>query len=326
MKKIYLISWYFISTSVLHAQVLTNANGFLPEVVIHNSVSIDSPLDEGNSGPGEAWDFSTLTASDPAQDFTGVTVGDSPYAGDFPGSTVAVNYVDFFDDNTYSYYINDDTVYAYTGYENAAAYAVYFNPIDILRYPFAYGNSFTDTYYAPFGLGYNSGVVTVTADGTGDLILPGGTFHNCLRVKETRIDTTEGEVLLLTSMDTTYKFYCVDFAEPLCQVVYHHFGDGSSLKEIYWQDLSPLDVPDMQNKEIAVWPNPCTDAISIQLPQEAEPVSVTLRDMAGKQMKINYTREQNMLHFNTAELPEGIYILSIEINRKLYTAKFMKAE
>src|SRR6185436_6491431 len=116
-------------------------------------------LNEGNGGANQTWDFSSLTSINGSTEFDGVMASATPFAADFPNAQFASSSYDYSGNIIYNYFTNDDTLYTTWGYESEQQNLIYTNPRDILHYPFTYGNSFTDSYYAPIPLGFNSGLV-----------------------------------------------------------------------------------------------------------------------------------------------------------------------
>src|SRR4030095_6772358 len=98
--------------------------------------------------------------------------------------------------------------------------SIYVDALDYLHFPLTYMDQFTDSYEAIGSGDTTTGRIEVTADGYGTLILPSGTFNDCLRLQEVRRDTniTDG-VISFESNDTFYHYYVNGYPEPLCQVV-----------------------------------------------------------------------------------------------------------
>src|SRR5262249_48653170 len=147
----------------------------------------------------------------------------TPYEAQFPESNVAATTVDFSGNASFSYYYADDTVFRYLGNASQNYSSYLSDPIDYLRFPLTYSNHYTDSYRGTSGADMMSGRLEFTADAYGTLILPSGTFYNCLRVLESRKDTIiSNGIITLESNDTLYHFYVPGYRESLCQVVYHH--------------------------------------------------------------------------------------------------------
>ena len=96
-----------------------------------------------------------------------------------------------------------------------------------------------------------------------------------------------------------------------------HKGVGSAITEIATvkakieQDLASTAVEEATTEEIAVYPNPATDVITIQT-VKAGNVTATLFDNTGKEMKS--TIGSQTLNLTTGDIPAGAYILRISSN------------
>jgi hypothetical protein len=325
MKHYYLLFCSCILLCNTNAQpVLNQSNGFNDGDIIEIYVDSEPVLDEGSGGTSQTWDFSSLYSADPAMEFEGVSASVTPFTADFPLAPIASTGVDYSGNVIYNYFTND-SVYTTWGYESNEVKLTYTNPRDILRYPFSYGDEFTDSYYGLMPQGYNSGIVTEKADGYGDLILPTGLFHNCLRVREIRTDTLGGTIMTVSN-DTSYKFYVVNDPEPLCQVNHHHSSDGLSFNEIYWQNIQPSGIADMANLQIiSVFPNPCSDVLNFNLSTEINSEGVQIHNACGKYFDVPFHRSGNTLQMDISDLPQGIYFLSAKSEMKKYEAKFIRS-
>lgn len=326
MKQSYLLACLLILSFYASAQpTLQQSNGFQNGTLIHLYTEVSPSLTEGNSGGDQTWDFSSLSWANPETDFTGLLSSATPFSNHFLNADVASLSVDFSGNDLYNYFTNATDHYATWGYEGSSQKLVYSNPRDILHYPFSFGNTFTDSYYGNMEIGYNSGEVEVTADGFGNLILPNGIFYNCLRVREIRKDTLDGALIMNTSNDTSYKFYVVNYPEPLCQVNYHHSSDGSNFNEIYWQDVQPSGIsPAGKLETLTVFPNPCHDVLNINVSNGAENADVKITDALGRTVEAQHHFLNQTLILNTSMLPGGIYFLSIETGKDKMTCSFVK--
>jgi len=304
---------------------LQQSNGFQNGTSIHLYTEVNPSLNEGNSGSNQTWDFSPLSYADPETDFTGMLSSATPFSNDFLNADVASLNVDFSGNDLYNYFTNSIDHYETWGYEGNSQTLIYSDPRDILHYPFSFGSTFSDSYYGSLELGYNSGAVEVTADGYGNLILPSGIFYNCLRVREVRKDTLAGALIMNTSNDTSYKFYVIDYPEPLCQVNYHHSSDGFNIREIYWQDVQPNGIPPASKPgTVSLFPNPCLDVLNVTVPNDDENAVVKVTDALGRFVEAEHQFQNHALILNTAMLSAGIYFLSIETGKDKVTCSFVR--
>ncbi|HYV94702.1 MAG TPA: T9SS type A sorting domain-containing protein [Chitinophagales bacterium] len=303
---------------------LQQNNGFQLNTSIQIFVETNPIQDEGNGGVDQTWDFSSLISVNGSTEFDGVMASTTPFAADFPDAQFASASFDYSGNMIYNYFTNDNALYTTWGYESDQLKLVYTNPRDILHYPFTYGDSFSDSYYGPISGGYNAGVIEEIADGYGNLILPTGIFHNCLRVMEVRKDTLDGDLNVTTSNDTSYKFYVVNYPEPLCQVNHHHASNGFDLDEIYWQDVQPSGLSAViQDEAFSAFPNPCHDILNIGFRDDDINAGVKITDAFGRVVESEELQNHSFI-FNTAMLPAGIYFLSVETHKGKKTYSFVK--
>lgn len=313
-----------ISIACTAQPTLQQTNGFQANTSIQFYVQIDPEQDEGHGGINQTWDFSSLASSDGSTEFNGVLASGTPYSSDFPGAQVASTNYDYSGNMIYNYFTNDATLYTTWGYESDQQKLVYSNPRDILHYPFTYGDSFYDSYYGTLPTGYNAGSIEEKADGYGNLVLPTGTFHNCLRVREVRKDTL-GNLTVVTSNDTSYKFYAVNYPEPLCQVNYHHSSDGFNIKEIYWQDVQTSGLAELNElMPLSTFPNPCADVLNVSLPDDEQNATIKITDALGRVIEAEHHFQNDALILNTSLLPQGIYFLSVEASKVKVRCLFVK--
>lgn len=304
--------------------VLNKACGFQNGSFVQLYVDVNPTVSEGNAGANQTWDFSALSDDLQTTDYTGISVDITPYANDFQQANVATLNYDFNSIDIYSYFTNDDSYYTTWGYEAYGSKRIYSNPRDILRYPFSFGDSFSDTYYASLLVGYNSGSVEVTADGYGTLILSTGIFPNCLRVREVRMDTMADSPTPTYTNDTSYKFFVVNYPEPLCQVVHHHASDGFSFDEIYWQNISPVAVAALNSiTSLNLLPNPTAEMLRVSAPFTGDSYSISVYDAAGRLMMKKESLLSVEVTVEVAAWPDGLYLLLVESDGRKASAPFL---
>lgn len=167
-------------------------------------------VDPGAAGANVTWDFSTLA---PFSTFTSPWV--APSAGllaIYPAATVT-----FSNQSLFQPYQAASDAFRSLGYSQGITLTseVLSDPADELRFPFTYGDTYTDTFsgwdYFNDQQGERdstamSGTLTVTADGYGTLILPWGTVQNVLRVH--RVRTIPSSAGIVTN--DAYYFYGPD--------------------------------------------------------------------------------------------------------------------
>lgn len=163
------------------AQPTLTASGCIP-VIGNSTTSISNGgFPQGAAGANQTWNFASIgnTGSSNAQF---VAVSSTPNGSQFTNSNLAAS-----SGGAYTFYNSTSSALTINGVVSPSGGPVitYSNGEDFLRFPFTFGNTYTDTWAATFTSGvdfFRTGSVTVTADGYGTLITPQGTFTNALRI------------------------------------------------------------------------------------------------------------------------------------------------
>lgn len=76
---------------------------------------------------------------------------------------------------------------------------------------------------------------------------------------------------------------------------------------------------------IKLYPNPATDKLFLELPENYRPENIIISDVLGRLvMAINPAHVTEQLTINIEALPRGVYILSVINNQNILTTKFYK--
>jgi hypothetical protein len=328
MKTIFLFAGLSCFCLTTPAQpVIDYSCGFSDGTVIQVATLHMPSVDEGDSGPGQVWDFSSLMAPGSYSEYTGTTAFSTPYFDDFPLANVASIFEDHLGQQSYRYYTIDETAYKSWGHQSESDQLVLNDPMDILRFPFTLDNSFTDSYYASFLTGYQSGSVSVEADAYGTVVLPTAKFTNCLRVKEIRNDTiVTGPVPLITAF-VTYSFYSPGYPEPLVRVKYNTVAEGLSLKTVEWQYLYPVAVEEAAAAfSMHVYPNPAFSLLHVVAPSNKELSSIEVHDALGRKLFLKKEVVNAGFSVDVAAYPEGLYYLSAMAGSERFVTSFIKRD
>jgi len=202
----------------VYAQPTLSADNF-PAIGDNFERSVADPtgFDPGPSGPAVTWDFSGLSLTGGGNTGNYVEVGTTPNGDSFSSANVAHD----LGGNNYDYYTTSATQTEWSGVDNAGTVITYDDNAIEMVYPFTYGDAFVDTAHRS----YDAGVIvgsritrSVSADGYGTLILPGGiTYDNVLRVRtdEAFRDTTDNPAAYLYRETTIYQWFTADEAYPI---------------------------------------------------------------------------------------------------------------
>lgn len=151
----------------------------------------------GAAGSGATWDFSTIAPG-----------GEITYDWETPSAQALMTHPDITVARAVAFSCTEyweAAQFRFSEYGNGCgitlSHTVYDDPRDAVRYPMALGSSYTDTYSGMTRIGGGApdstaveGTITVTADGTGTLVLPWATQPGVLRlrVEEERVETDWG--------------------------------------------------------------------------------------------------------------------------------------
>jgi hypothetical protein len=76
---------------------------------------------------------------------------------------------------------------------------------------------------------------------------------------------------------------------------------------------------------INVYPNPCTDKLTIQLPQAGNNFALTIKDISGKTLQQKDMKQSgHNFSIDVSGLPTGLYLLQLHSASFSYTIKFIK--
>ena len=310
-------------------------------------------VDPGNAGPGHVWNFSDIqfTGNDP------VSAINTPA---LPKMNGVSDYNLLLSDNGYDYFMNLTTVgLEEKGYWNAAQKLslIYSDPVLKMKYPFSFGDQFTDhfdgtAWYGQASAIQFSGDVTVSADANGKLILSDQAIDGVLRVKSVK------KGLQLNTCGTTdvkivkYSWYASGYRYPVMNVnIVETSSNGG--KPVVTQTAyvntsqevtkrgsmavigsvpTPPKSPAQTNIKVLVSPNPFVDNLtySYVLP-ESQVVSIDIYDLAGKYSGwlVNNQRQTAWLQNGelsaaTFGLTPGVYCIRFTFENQVEIFKVIK--
>jgi hypothetical protein len=338
MKKIYSIIAAAVCVGSLNAQTLTQANhaptvGDSYQTVNCNSVGINP----GGNGAGQTWNFSSLTILTTTTTNNGVTVASTGSASSYPSAGVAVNS----GTNVNSFYSSSTSSLEYWGgniivggqavtmaYSSSATHAVY---------PMILGSTsngaISGTASHPLaGSGPFVGTNTVTASGTGTLMLPGGyNFPNVLKV--TTIKNMNFTVTIGTG---TYSQTIVDYYSPTSKYplltitnAYINSAAGPTTETVvvinsnYTLGMKESIKESLTN--VVVYPNPAKDNINLSFVNEnADNASYQIVNVIGQTIRtqsIPSVKGETLYNVNLNGIESGIYFVKLSVGNKSSVTK-----
>ncbi len=302
-----------------------NTNPVIGEVLGGVTTAYFNP---GSAGANQTWNFASLTSTGTSS-VTVVSVGSTAHGSSFPNATFALAP----SASSTSYYAASSSSFQYYGDYNGSTLQAYSNPEDLLRYPFTYGNSYSDPYtcnYMSSAPEYRKGTVTVTADGYGTLILPNGTFSNVLRVHmvESQVDSANltGFVSLGTYRRSEYAWYLPGNAWMIAScdsitinsVINGTVGTPTYVTTGGYTSVIHAGIEEMDNllQSLHVYPNPSHGVVTLQFDlNKTSKYEVNLFNYSGQKVGETIQEEgmegSNLKEINTAGLAKGIYFVQV---------------
>lgn len=285
--------------------------------ILRNHVQNVTGVSPGSAGSVQTWDFSSLSSdSTSILEFVNPTELDG--FTDFPDATVGYNL--FFNGQAVASVFFESSASAYrvlgTNPESPVTTLIYTNPMDIMRFPVGFGQTFSDSFNIEISGSFSyeqRGENVAEVDGSGTLITPAGTFNNVLRMKS--IETTQSVGLPPTpggptiSETTSYLFFSSEFPSvPLLE--YRISGDNinsNSDTTISYGDPSYLSITEKETNNFSIYPNPANNQITISTTTSLQ--RVELLDLFGRVVIVEPNQNNTKAIINTSTVKSGVYMV-----------------
>ena len=343
-------SLLFPLMSVAQPTVTRNWLGqFGDEVIVTFATEVP---EEGPAGAQQTWDFSEIMADTIALNFAYIDPAGTPFFTDFPSSNISLSQSKL---GVYGYLEIDNEAFQNWGSAFVTTKTIYDDPQTELQFPFSFEDNFLDGYSYQtdlFGvIQYGRGIVDVTYDGWGTVILPNGTFDDCVRIKvvDIGVDSTDlglGIKEKIEFVNTTYFWYSSAHPGPLCNRTYTESRQIAIVDQLP-NDTMQLD-PDSTFSfdpsatssgtaffkpnafELTVSPNPFTEVINLQfVTEEAGKLELELRTIEGRQVysrSVNAAPGVNRETISPPDLPTGNYLLILTDGKQGAIKKTVKID
>lgn len=325
MNRIFISACLILAFCSAQAQTLTYANfanclSQTLNVKIANNSSFNTALTT-TTGNGVTWNASGLTdqSGTPVIHFVYASPVFTPNGSLYPSA----NYVQYDPALTsvleYNYsHISPDSMVDWGSYAPSGKHEIYQNSDKRLVFPFAYGQSFTDSYSktnysdATTVSSNQTGTRTVTFSGFGTLILPQGTFTNVALISELRTNS-------LGPNSTTFTWYDLSNGKRL---LFYEENDGSVVTA-YSAD-GPTSITKTETEEaITIYPNPFSNTLCFDNVAASSETTYTLCEPTGK-VVLSGTIDSEITSIHTTELATGVYFLNIGKGASAATFKVVK--
>ncbi len=343
-----------MSFSLLAQTTLTRQNNSLiaGESCTYHEIQFEEP---GNAGPNQVWDFSKIQFTDknPVTSFL-------PAASQKPAGIVNSN-LSLLDDG-YTYFMSStENSLEELGYANHIKNMnmVYSDPVLKMKYPFSYGNQFTDPFVgvAFFNETYRidfTGDNTVSADAYGTLLMPNLILENVMRVKSVKKGIQVNPCGKVIVNIVKYAWYAEGYRYPVLVIssVENTYANSmtpeiTKTASVYTPQINTTSqnvIPDNSGTtmkpnvnpgvSVTLFPNPFSERITYNYFLKKDvPVSISLYDITGKYNQTIADNQTQTAGFHSGEigglkstLPAGVYYLRFIFGEQVVVQKFVKLE
>ncbi len=331
MKKFILLIVLVFALQPLFSQTVLNGdNNFsIGDTFRSDSYVEVTSIDPGSDGANCTWDYSTITGGTYVMGEGGICVDPNTTlfadSAAVASANICIRSIDNPNDGFFHYHECNSTsinLLAFGLYNSGSgSFCTYYNELTALQFPFAYGDSFDDTWELlmySFDMGYyynrDSSIVTVEADAYGTIITPTGEFQNVLRVKRTTIDYSWSNysgtewVLLGAFTDTQYDWYAPNIKIPVMSMLAAEWMPGSFNVTYLVEHNFSTGIDEKLEHQLEIFPNPSQDRASIISDKRFNTVRII--SLNGQQLEtISTSAKQYPL--DLSNYPKGVYFIEI---------------
>ncbi len=278
-----LLAFCTINLSVFTQPVLTQATNS-PAPGHAYTINYGPYVQPGMPGAAQTWNLSAL-ATDSTIQVTTVAPFNTPNGTQFPTATAA----EVSEAVTQYFRTAADGIH-FAGSDDGTSVIVHAPQGKFLAFPCTFGTSWNTPQNASFS--YDDTPVTRTgtfsghADGYGNLVMPGGTIPNVLRVHWTHTLQDATPFFTISYIYDSYAFFVAGQSHPIAELVTAStdFGNGAVVNQFSrWSGDISTAIKAPQAPAIGVYPNPASDEVTISLPTgSGTPSTVTVTDMTGR--------------------------------------------
>ena len=287
-------------------------------------------LNVGLTGANTVWTYSNLITTTVVVTSAYADPTSVPSSSDYPGCTVVQKTGPL---NTFYKSVSSPSVQTeFMGVQSSSLNMTFTNSAVNMRYPFAFGNTVTDAFSGSFTFslsGAASGNATVTADGTGTLVIPGGTVYtNVLRVKS--YQNTNFSVpfppILGNMKQTNYSWYIAGQKFPVFAINYQSISIAGGSPTITAQAIGNknnfiigMNENLIDNSSVQFYPNPVTSELNLAASVSFSKQEVVIYSVTGQEIKRGAAGK-----IDCRELSSGIYIAELNTEKGIIRKKIIK--
>lgn len=127
------------------------------------------------------------------------------------------------------------------------------------------------------------------------------------------------------SLITKYE----DFGDSSMPYMYHchilsHEDNGMMGQFIVNANNSTGLKTDINNDAFSIYPNPCTDQLTVLLNENSMVAELSILNSLGEKLISTVPNNAKEIKINSSELPEGLYIIQLISNQGVFKKKFVK--
>jgi hypothetical protein len=336
MKKI-LLPFAILFTVSLSSQTLTLTKSFNEPVVGDtNRVHFLDTSFYANGLPNIAgsnvvWNFQNLVTTTAVISTPYVSTTAVSSASNYPGATFVQKQAGL--NNFFKATTSPTTQTEFLGVYSTSISTNFTNTAIAAKFPFTYGNSYTDNYSGPFTFsvsGTANGNISNSADGTGTLNLPSGiSFANVLRVKSVQSTTLiSGFLPLGTLKQTTYNYYHSSEKFPILTINYSSFQQfGTTTPTVSGSAtghanhfIVGLNESISVVSNLLLFPNPASDKLHITTDSDFSSAEIFIYSQLGTIV----LRKAYSSEIDISSLSSGIYLIEVKSDKVTARKKFTK--
>ncbi len=288
-----------------------------------------SGLNVSLTGSNTVWTYTNLVCTPNSGTSSYTTPAAVPSSSSYPGCTIVQK-----QGTLYSFYKSvstPSTQLEFLGVSSPSLTMNFTNTALFMQYPFAFGNTFTDSFSGSFTFSVNgqaSGNATVTADGTGTLNLPDGIIlNNVIRIKSVQATNfTFFGSPVGNLKQTTYAFYHSSQKFPILTIDYSALTTGTTttLTSVVTGNKNDFTVGLNENTlhtfPAVLYPNPANNVLNIQLNSSVKPKEIMICDQLGQTVYASKFQDK----IEISSLNPGIYFIEIKTEQGIARKKFIK--
>lgn len=144
----------------------------------------------------------------------------------------------------------------------------------------------------------------------------------------TTLGGTETEFLYKIHVDENDKVkVCGSFISSSLSIgSFNLLNTGKFTDNLFIASLNnPLSINNIDDSaDLSIYPNPAQDRITILLNiNNKQPVTIKLIDLAGKEIKTEYTTNKRQLNLDISEIPNGVYIIQVKSETQTFNSKII---